>query len=40
MNKKNLVNIINILKKYINADELKFIIDGLNNFINYMLNIN
>jgi len=35
MDKKNIINLINILKKYIDENDLKFIIDGINNFINY-----
>jgi hypothetical protein len=35
MDKKNIINLINILKKYIDENDLKFIMDGINNFINY-----
>lgn len=35
MDKKNIINLINILKKYIDENDLKFILDGINNFINY-----
>jgi hypothetical protein len=35
MNIKKMENCINILRKYINDDELKFIIDGYNTFSNY-----
>ena len=34
MDKKKIENTINILKKYINDDELNFIIDGFNTFNN------
>jgi hypothetical protein len=35
MDKKKIENCINILKKYINDDELKFIVDGFNTFNTY-----
>ena len=35
MDKKKIENTINILKKYINDDELNFIIDGFNTFNTY-----
>jgi hypothetical protein len=35
MDKKKIKNCINILKKYINDDELKFIVDGFNTFNTY-----
>jgi len=35
MDKKDIINLINILKKYIDENDLKFVIDGINNFINY-----
>jgi hypothetical protein len=35
MDIKKIINIIEILKKYINNDELKFIIDGITQFITY-----
>ena len=35
MNIKNIINTIKILNKYINDDELKFIIDGITQFITY-----
>ena len=35
MDKKKIENCINILKKYVDNDEIQFILDGISTFNNY-----